>query len=217
MKKFIAGLMAAVGMSTNAGQTIEEVDVNSILYSMPTISGDAIEYQIPDEKTFEGAPQFHEDEWCQLEFFTKSRLEEMQQKLTEYKAFESKNRTESGWKEIYVRNILRNKFSLSINSLAAIEGSKVQPAPILTTASRPLGQVKNGFTISLGEGALLYGIEQDDKLISLAATVYSDEGNQALTSTFMALDNLENLILVDWRGQMIITGGSDGKLGVWKP
>lgn len=217
MKKFILGLLAAVGISANASQTTEKVDVNSILYSMPTISGDAIEYQIPDEKSFNGAPQFHEDDWCQLEFFAKSRLDEIQKKLTEYKAFETKNRTGSGWKKIYVRNIRRDKLSINIKALDTLKGAKVQPAPILTTASRPLGQVKNGFSVSLGEGALLYGVEQEGQIVSLAATVYSDEGNQALTSSFQALDKLANLILVDWRGQMIIVGGSDGKLSVWKP
>lgn len=217
MKKFIASALAVLGMSASAEPVIEKVDVNSIQYSMPTISGDEIEYQIPSEKSFEGAPQFHEDEWCQLEFFSKSRLEEIQRKLTEYKAFESKSRTGSGWKEIYVRNIPRNAFNLDIKTLETLEGAKVQPSPILTTASRPLGQVKYGFTISLGEGALLYGIEREGKVISLAASVYSDDGNQSLTSSFMELDKSENLVMVDWRSQMIILGGSDGKLGVWKP
>jgi hypothetical protein len=217
VKKLIAGLLAAVGMSTSTGQAVEKVDINSILYSMPTISGDAIEYKIPDEKSFAGAPQFHEDEWCQLEFFTKSRLDEVQNKLVEYKAFESNSRVGSGWKNIYVRNIPRNKFNINIKALDSLTQTKIQPAPILTTASQPLGQVRNGFSLSLGEGALLYGVEQEGQIVSLAATVYSDEGNQALTSSFMALNKLENLILVDWRSQMIIMSGSDGKLGVWKP
>ncbi|MCP4403124.1 MAG: hypothetical protein GY801_38190 [bacterium] len=182
MKTFIASVLAVLGMSASAEPAIEKVDVNSIQYSMPTISGDEIEYQMPSEELFEGAPQFHEDEWCQLAFFSKSRLEEIQRKLTEYKAFESKSRTGSGWKEIYVRNIPRNTFKLDIKTLESLEGASAQPSPILTTASRPLGQVKNGFTISLGEGALLYGIEQEGKVVSLAASVYSDDGNQSLTS-----------------------------------
>ncbi|MET0028323.1 MAG: hypothetical protein ABW101_11865 [Candidatus Thiodiazotropha sp.] len=217
MKKLLSNLLAAIGISVSAAQAAEKVDVNKILYSMPTISGDVIDYQMPSKETFDGAPQFHEDEWCQLEFFTKSRLEEIQSKLSEYKIFESKNRTASGWKEIYVRNIPRSKINLDLITLNSLEGAKAEPAPILTTASRPLGQVKNGFTVSIGEGVLLYGIEQEGQVITLAATVYSDEGNQELTKSFMALDASEKLILVDWRGQMIIMGGSYGKLGVWKP
>ena len=217
MNKFIAGLLAAVSISASTGQTAENIDVNSILYSMPTISGDEIEYQRPSKKSFEGAPQFHEDQWSQLEILPKSRLDEIKSKLSEYKKFELINRATSGWKEIYVRNISRNVFKLGLKALDALDGAESKPAPILTTASRLLGQVKGGFTVSLGDGALLYGIERDEKVVSLAASVQSDAGNRVLTNSFIALDKTENLILVDWRGQMIIMTGSNGNLDVWKP
>jgi hypothetical protein len=217
VKKFIASLLAVVGIAANADPKPEMVDVNSILYSMPTMSGDSIEYVIPTEGSFEGAPQFHEDEWSQLEFYPRVRLEEIQQKLIEYKVFEAKSRVASGWKKIYLRKISRGKFKADINILGKLEGAHVLPAPILTTASRALGQVKGGFTVTIGEGALLYGVIENDSIISLAASVHSDQGNNALTTAFMSLDKTEELILVDWRGQMIITGSSDGKLGVWKP
>ena len=217
MKKFVAGLLTAIGVTANAQQAVESVDINSILYSMPTISGDQIQYEMPTKETFEGAPQFHEDEWCQLELYPKTRLVEIQNKLSEYKLFETSNRVSSGWKKIYVRNISRSEFNLNLSTLGKLQGAKIVPAPILTTASSPLGQVKNGFTITIGEGTFLYGIAQNGKVVSLAANIYSDEGNQYLTTSFMALDKTENLILVDWRGQMIIMGSNDGKLGVWKP
>ncbi len=217
MKKFIVSILAILGISTNAGAKTEVVDINTILYSMPTISGDPIEYIIPTEESFKNAPQFHEDDWCQLEFYPKSRLIEIQNKMSEYKVFEVNNRAASGWKNIFVRKISRNPFNLSIKELSTLDHSQVQPSPILTTASNPLGQVKNGFTISIGNGALLYGIKKNEKIVSLAASVYSDQGNSLLTSAFMNLGKTEELILVDWRGQMIITGSIDGKLNVWKP
>lgn len=218
MKKIFASILAAVGISANAQAKPEMVHVNSILYSMPTISGDAIEYVVPTKESFDGAPEFHEDEWCQLEFFPKSQLKTIQEKLIEYKSFEQKNRVSSGWKNIYVRNIQRSAFALTIDDLVALEGSAAHPAPLLTTASRPLGQVKNGFSVSIGDGALLYGIVEDGAIKSLAASVYSDAGNNALTRAYMSLDKKEELIIVDWRGQMIIMGSpSDGKLGVWRP
>jgi len=217
VKKFIASLLAVVGISAHADPKPEMVDVNSILYSMPTISGDSIKYVIPTEESFEGAPQFHEDEWAQLEFFPRGRLEEIQQKLTEYKSFEIKSRVASGWKNIYLRNITRSEFKADIGTLESLEGAQILPAPILTTASSALGQVEGGFTVTIGDGALLYGVEYNNRIISLAASVHSDQGNTALTTAFMNLDKTEELILVDWRGQMIITGSSDGKLGMWKP
>ena len=94
----------------------------------------------------------------------------------------------------------------------------MHPAPLLTTASRPLGQVKNGFSVSIGDGALLYGVVEDGEIKSLAASVYSDAGNNALTNAYMSLEKKEELIIVDWRGQMIIMGSStDGRLEVWRP
>ena len=71
MKKIFASILAAVGISANAQAHSEMVDVNSIIYSMPTISGDEIEYVVPTKESFDGAPEFHEDEWAQLEFFSK--------------------------------------------------------------------------------------------------------------------------------------------------
>jgi len=218
VKKLFASILAAVGISANAQAKPEMIDVNSILYSMPTISGDSIEYMVPTKKSFEGAPEFHEDEWCQLEFFPKSKLKTIQSKLMEYKSFEQKSRVSSGWKNIYVRNIQRGEFALTVEDLVTLEGSALHPAPLLTTTSSPLGQVKNGFSVSIGHGALLYGIAEGGVIKSLAASVYSDAGNNALTSAYMSLDKKEELIIVDWRGQMIIMGSSsDGKLGVWKP
>lgn len=217
MKKLLSNLLAVIGISASGAQATETVPIDSILYSMPTISGDRIDFQMPSKVTFDSSPQFHEDEWCQLEIFSKSRLEEIQTKLTDYKKFEADNRTSSGWKSIYVRNIPRRQIDIDFGALKSLEGAQEKSAPILTTTSQPLGQVKNGFTITIGEGAFLYGIKQEDQIISLAANVYSDEGNQALTNAFMRLDSTAKMILVDWRSQMIVMGGSDGKLGVWRP
>ena len=218
MKKIFASILAAVGISANAQAHSEMVDVNSIIYSTPTISGDEIEYVVPTKESFDGAPEFHEDEWGQLEFFPKSQLKTIQEKLIEYKSFEQRNRVSSGWKNVYVRNIQRSAFASTIDDLVALEGSAMHPAPLLTTASRPLGQVKNGFSVSIGDGALLYGVVEDGEIKSLAASVYSDAGNNALTNAYMFLDKKEELIIVDWRGQMIIMGSSsDGRLEVWRP
>ena len=218
MKKLFASVLAVVGISANAQPKPEMVDTNSILYSMPTISGGSIEFVVPTKESFEGAPEFHEDEWCQLEFFPKSLLKTIQSKLTEYKSFEQKNRVSSGWKSIYVRNIRRGEFALTIKELSAVEGATLLPAPLLTTASRSLGQVKNGFSVSIGEGALLYGIAEDGVIKSLAASVYSDAGNNALTNAYIFLNKQEELLIVDWRGQMIIMDSSlSSKLEVWRP
>lgn len=217
MRKFTDCLLAAVGLTASTEPKTELVDVDSILFSMPTISGDSIEYVMPTEATVEDAIEFHEDMWSQLEFYPKVRLKELQQKLKEYKTFEAKNRVESGWKNIYLRNISRDKFKVDVNILGKLQNAQILPAPILTTSSNVLGQVRGGFTVTIGEGALLYGLVKNNNIIILAANVHSDQGNNTLITAFMSLNKLEKLILIDWREQMIIMSGSDGKLDVWKP
>ncbi|MCW8931424.1 MAG: hypothetical protein OQL19_14430 [Gammaproteobacteria bacterium] len=218
MKKFFKKILAAVGLSSQTEDTSKIYNVNSTLYSMPTISGDSIEYLKPTKESFEGAPEFHEDEWCQLEFFPESFLDDIKKILIEYKDFEMKYRANSGWEKIFVRKIKRNFFKLNLSLLKNFEWIKDRPAPLLKTTSHSLGQVKNGFSFSVGEGALLYGVHSDEGIISLAANVFSDTGNKVLTNTFTSLREIEELILVDWRGQMIITGtNNDGKLSIWKP
>ena len=218
MKKILASILAVVGLSASAQPKPEMVDVDSIIYSMPTISGDAIDFVVPTKESFQGAPEFHEDEWRQLEFFPRSQLKAVQSKLKEYKAFEQKNRVSSGWKNIYVRNIQMDNISLTVANLISITASELHPGPLLTSASKPLGQVKNGFSVAIGDGALLYGVAEGRVIKSLAASVYSNAGNIALTSVYALLNKNTELLIVDWRNQMIIMDSfNDGKLGVWKP
>lgn len=60
------------------------VDPNSILFSVPTLSNDLA----PLDPVF----AFHEDEWSQVEFFTNGQLAMVQRMLEEYKLFEAANR-----------------------------------------------------------------------------------------------------------------------------
>ena len=119
------------------------INPNSILYSMPS------------KKDFSKAAQFHEDEWAQLEFYPKIRLEEIKNILIKYKIFEKKHRTKNGWSDIFLRNISRKEILPNANLLLSLPNASQIPAPILTTASSPLGEVKNSFSITLGNDLIL--------------------------------------------------------------
>lgn len=43
------------------------------MFFMPTAAADDIQFAEPTEKPFQCAPQFHENEWYQLEFFRRGR------------------------------------------------------------------------------------------------------------------------------------------------
>ncbi|NQD38578.1 hypothetical protein HPT27_16260 [Permianibacter sp. IMCC34836] len=222
MKKLVASLLAAIGMSSmpQAAEKIENVDINKIRYTMPTVAADQIEYGVPTKESFQGAPQFHEDEWAQLEFFPGSRLPEIQKLLKEYKLFEKANRTKNGWLKIYSRQITREQITpitISPMVISNETSSQLLPAPILVTASKPLGQVKDGFSLLLGTNAYLYG-QVNSKGISVLGAYLAGADDMMLSRAFATLNKKHGLILVDWRQQFIlISVAENGEFNVWQP
>lgn len=197
------------------------VDPKTIMFSMPTVAADDIKFVVPIKESFEGAPQFHEDEWCQLEFFPRSRLAEIQRRLVEYKAFEEKHRIQHGWNNIYARRIRREtvvRGDDASDDIATSVGAVPRPSPILTTTSRPLGQVKDGFTLELPGSVLLYGVKTFDGVSTLGATVARGGDDTQLTQTYVMLFKKYGLLLVDWRAQQLLLSVSEkGDISVWRP
>jgi len=222
MKNILSALLATIGISSavNADQTVEMVDPKTIRFTMPTVAADDIQYVMPTKESFEGAPQFHEDEWGQLEFYPKTRLTEIQKLLKEFKEFEKKNRTQYGWNDIYARKISRTPvlpLDVSLKELSSIVSAHVKQAPILVTASRPLGQVKDGFAIELGTNAHLYGLANTKGITVLGAHLAGAD-DMLLTKAFNQLNRRYGLVLVDWRQQFVLVSmAPNGQIDVWKP
>lgn len=224
MKKLISSLMVALGAgSVNAQppRKVESIDAKSIRYTMPTVATDELKFVMPTSESFEGAPQFHEDEWAQVEFFPAGRLAEIQKRLVEYKAFERSHRGPHGWTDIYARRISRSSV---VDGASAVDGltSKLRgrrmPSPILTTVSRPLGQVEGGFSIRLAEKVHLYGLADQKGVRVLAGVLEHGADDTALTNAFMTLNRSDRLVLVDWRSQMVLVSTtSAGAVDVWRP
>jgi len=222
MKRILASLLAAVGFSstTQAAPKVQMIDVKSLQYTMPTVAADSIDYVVPTKESFQGAPQFHEDEWAQLEFFPKTRLGDIQKMLKEYKSFEVENRSKHGWKNCYARRIDRTPVlssSISVKDIAGLVSGTAVPAPILGTFSQAFGQVKNGFSVELGKNAYLYGIRDEHGTTVLGASLAGAD-DMLLTKAFTSLSKNYSLILVDWRQQIILVSvAEDGQLDVWRP
>src|SRR5438128_5406090 len=184
-------LFVVLGASamTDAEPPVQTIDPRSIKSSMPTVAADDIQFVAPTKESIEGVPQFHEDEWCQLEFFPKRRLAEIQRLLTEYKAFERKHRVQYGWDEIYARRIPRSAIvpgGDAQNVIAKTIRAAVRPAPVLTITSSPLGQVKDGFTLELPGSVFLYGLQIPQGVSVLGAMVAHGGDNSQLVKAFMA-------------------------------
>lgn len=222
MKNILSALLATIGISSvvHADQTVKMVDPKTIRFTMPTVSADTIQFVVPSKESFEGAPQFQEDEWGQLEFFPKARLTEIQSMLKEFKTFERKNRTQYGWNDIFARKISRTPVlppGVTTADLSSLVSGQLKPAPILGTASRALGQVKEGFAIKLGTNAHLYGISNSKGITVLGAHLAGAD-DMLLTKAFKQLSERYGLILVDWRQQLVLVSmAPNGKLDAWKP
>ncbi|UTY57619.1 hypothetical protein [Massilia sp. erpn] len=198
-------------------QMKKDVPVDSIRFSMPTIAIDAIEFETPTASSFEGAPQFHEDEWGQLEFFSEERLPEVQELLSALKSFEAEHRTQHGWTEMYAREITRAAVGVSVPDMEQELHASPRPAPILTTSSHLLGHVKHGFSLELGTNAYLYGLQQDEQVTVLGASLQGAD-DRLLTTAFFKLNKKFGLILVDWRQQFVLAGvDENGQFKLWRP
>jgi hypothetical protein len=195
------------------------VDLASIRYSIPTVAADALTFVMPTQASFEGAPQFHEDEWCQIELLPASGLKQLQATLAEYKIFEQAHRLQHGWSQIFARKLPRAVLiegADAVSTLASSFGTMPINAPILTTASRPLGQVEGGFAIEPSSDVLLYGLANERGISALGAMVHGDD--MQLAQAFSRLHSSFGLMLVDWRQQLALCSvGADGNFAIWRP
>ncbi len=223
MKRVFATLLSAVGLSRPdaKGQDVQTIDPSKILYTVPTISDDLAPVEKVELPLADSAFTLHEDDWCQVEFFTTARLPELQRMLKEYKAFEAKNRTSSGWKNVYVRRIERSPVLAGgdgVERLGGLLKVNAGDAPVLHATASLTGRVTNGFSMSLGGNIWLYGYASNEGIPILAASVGEHPDDQVLTTAFAVLCREAGLVLVDWKQQLLLTGVDDrGKIEVWRP
>jgi hypothetical protein len=219
MKKFFASFLNAKTKARSDKPQI--VDPRKILFSVPTLSEDIASLEPFSEKPGSKDFGFHEDEWCQIEFFPKSQLKTIQQILKEYKQFEQAHRAHQGWSAVYVRKVNRVPVFSSnqpIERLEKLLGTKAGDAPFLFTYGAISGRVKNGFTIPLGGKITLYGYIDGDNIPVLGADVGKDPDDSRLTEAFLKLNASDGLLLIDWRAQLLIVeASSDSEIEVWRP
>lgn len=210
-------IKASLGARKDA--TPQALDPADILYSMPTVAGDALAFVPPDPSAAEDVPAFHEDDWCQLEFWPGAALAAVQRELTAYKAFEEAHRVPQGWSALHVRHLVRPVLVPgpgAVQRLADPFATLPGPAPILTTASQALGQVVDGFTIRPSSDVLLHGLANASGVIALGAMLDGDD--LQLSTVFAELHAAFGLMLVDWRQQFVLVAVEPGgDFSIWRP
>lgn len=221
MRKILAIIMGVFGFSNIASnaQDAIKVDPATILFSVPTLASEIGELEAV-ETVSDVDFVMHEDEWRQVEFYPTSRLAEIRTMLHELKLSENQHRKPSGWTEVFMRRVDASPvlsgvtaFDDLLETLEAKRGS----APILYYGHNTVsGRVTNGFSLPIDSGLILYGMTDDEGVQVLGASV--NGGDQALTKVFSTLNGLNQLVLVDWRSQMLLTNiTSTGNLEVWRP
>jgi hypothetical protein len=223
MKKLLASLLAFVGLAGAAPpeKKVQTIDPKTILFSTPTLSDDLAQLEPVTKKTSDADVMFHEDEWCQVEFFTKDRLPELQKLLKDYKQFEKTHRTQHGWRKVYVRKILRTPIvsgAKPVQELERLLGVRAGASPMLFSSNTISGQVKDGFSLPLGGNVTLYGYVNGQSIPVLGALVGKNPEDLKLTQAFIRLNASNGLILVDWRAQVVLVSvNKSGQIEFWRP
>lgn len=222
-KRTVLGALAgALGLAKDAeAQQPTMIDPRTILFSMPTISNDGPPLAPVTARPGANEVRFHEDDWRQLEFFPADRREEIQHTLSELKAFEAQNRVQSGWRNIYVRNVppaLIYSGDDTVSALAQDLHAHIEPAPLIFQGANTItGRVRDGFTLRLGPGAVLYGVSDAAGMTVLGANLQNAD-DRLLADAFISLSHRDGLLLVDWAAQMLLTDATPGgQIEVWRP
>ena len=191
------------------------------VFSIPTLSGDVAALEPAAPPMSSDVLQFHEDEWSQVEFLPASQFEHVRHILTEYVHFEQEQRTDSGWREAYIRQLARVPVISgegALNRLQACLGVPAQPAPLLFSGSRIQGRLKDGFSLALGGDVTLYGFQNDYGIPVLGVHLAPGADKSVLSTAFATLNSSIGLILVDWCAPFVmVSRDGSGQPRFWRP
>jgi hypothetical protein len=223
MKTKLAALLAmlGIGSASAAEPPVQMMDPSKLLYTMSTLAGES-PAMVPVAEVKPADLVFHEDEWRQVEFYPRSRLAEVESKLTELKAFEAAHARGRGWNQIFLRKVNPAAVVPGADAFAGMEqrlGVKAMPGPILFYGQNSVvGRIADGFSLPLGGGITLYGVHDPSGIQVLAANVAAGGDDQTLVRAFATLSASDHLVLVDWRAHMVLIAfAANGQVEAWRP
>jgi hypothetical protein len=222
-KNIVACIMGLLGLGAQATaqEEVAYIDPKNILFSVPTLSNDIPELQKISVDEVNKSCVFHEDDWAQVEFFPKVYLPEIQKILIVYKEHELKNRTNSGWKNVYIRKVTRElmfKGNDALKEFSDLVQSKPGPAPTIISGGGVPTTYKNGFSLPIGGNIVIYGTVDGNGISTIGASVGENPDDTKLTKAFAVLNAGRGLILVDWKSQLVLQSvAATGDIEVWRP
>ena len=201
--------------------TEQNVDPNTILYSLPTISSDLPPLEAPSEEPSGSDMFIEEDMWSQIEFFAGDKLDGIRHMLAEYGGFERSNREDAGWRQIYVRKIARTPVVAGAAAVAELEkvlGLQAGRAPLIYSAKTVSSKVRGGFCFKLEGNVSLYGQADEHGIATLGASLGYMADSSKLTDAFAKLHAAFGIMLVDWCAQVaLVSVNANGQIDVLRP
>jgi hypothetical protein len=219
----LSSLLSRLGLAkaSHSDEQIQWIDPSKLIYSIPTISTDLPPLEPLTDEPASTDLLVYEDNWSQIEFFPRSRLDEIKAMLRDYKAHEAEHRLELGWRQVYVRKISRHAVIdrvRPIDHLAEVLGTEVGRAPIVVSSGEISGRVVGGFTFHVGTRATIYGQASPTGVLVLGASMDEGADSQALTQASIKLNHSDGLVLVDWLQQFVLVSvESSESLQIWRP
>ncbi len=223
MKKMLSSLLSRLGLAktSRSDEQVQWIDPSKLIYSISTISNDLPPLEPLTDQPASTDFVVYEDNWSQIEFFPRTRLDEIKAMLRDYMAHEAEHRLELGWRQVYVRKIPRHAVldrPHPIDHLTEVLGTKVGSGPIVVSSGEISGRVVGGFTFDLGTHATIYGQASLHGVLVLGASIDQGADSQALTQAFIKLNHSDGLILVDWLQQFVLVSvESSESLQIWRP
>lgn len=219
MGRMISALLAFVGL---APPLMRIADDETIYFSMSTIADDLGPIEPVTGEVGPAELAMHEDEWRQIEFFPAGRRGEIQAMLEELARFEAANRHGAVFQRTYVRRLPDGIVLAGAGAAAALAralDAAAGPGPILLYGPGvATGRVANGFSLQLGGNVQLYGYSSAAGVMVLGANVGDGGDHSVLSRAFTQLHRSQRLVMVDWRGHLLLTGvAADGSLEIWRP
>lgn len=189
----------------------------------PTISSNLPEYisLSKDWYLVKGLASFQEHNWRIYELYPSSKIPYIKEKLREYSKFEVKHKQKLKLCDtIFYRQIddfTIIKGSNAVSELSEMLERPIKPSPTITTSSKKLVQIKNGFSIELSEAQYIYGISNNSG-ITVLGMLSQNPFDGSLTKAFIKLNREKGLVLVDWKNKKIHLNVNDqGIPETWSP
>jgi hypothetical protein len=207
----LSGLIGVLGCGENKTKgkkpqvdkgKVESINPNDILFTTPTINNGLPSFITKTDSCV----SFHEDEWRQIEFISKSQKTYIDAEIAKikdiYDNHSHKNDGYVAFKNIAARTLITKPLQIKFNELKSLLSDSPLKTYGLGLESNP-GQVNGGFYFSVN-GVNYYGIA-DNNIVSVFGIYGADSEAELRVSsnTLAKLLEAEKLFLVDWRAMHV--------------